>query len=262
MTSAILTDAHRQRAAHLKLHGLIAHWEELPADQHPTIARLLEWEEHERGQRGLDRRLRNARLGDFKALADFDWRWPKRIDRKAITELMQGHFIKDASNIVLLGGNGVGKTTIAKNIAHQCVLAGHSALFTTAADLLNTLGAQDGTRALQRKLRHYANPELLVIDEVGYLSYASHQADLLFEIISQRYESRSTLITTNRPFAEWSDVFPNAACVTSLIDRLVHHCDILAIECESWRMKQSKERAKRRTSARAKAKPQSEGENG
>ncbi len=246
MTKHVLTDSHQQRATKLKLHGLLSHWAELDDKQSLFIAQLLDWEEYERSQRGLERRLRNARLGRFKTLADFDWRWPKRIDHGAITELLKLYFIEEHSNVVLLGPNGVGKSTIAQNLAHQAVIKGHTALFTTAADMLNTLAALDGASALKRKLATYAKPDLLVIDEVGYLSYANRQADLLFEIISQRYEKRATIVTTNRPFAEWGEVFPNAACVTSLIDRLVHHCDIINIEGESWRMKQSRERAQRR----------------
>lgn len=249
MTTPTLNDSHQQRAEQLKLHGLLAHWTELDDKQSQFIAQLLDWEEHERGQRGLERRLRNARLGRFKALGDFDWQWPKRINHSAITELMKLHFIEEHTNVVLLGPNGVGKSTIAQNLAHQAVLKGHSALFTTAADMLNTLASLDGANALKRKIASYAKPDLLVIDEVGYLSYANRQADLLFEIISQRYEKRATIVTTNRPFAQWGEVFPNAACVTSLIDRLVHHGDIINIEGESWRMKESKERAQRRTAA-------------
>lgn len=252
MKNTQLTESHQQRAAALKLHGLLAHWTELGTQGANTIIQLLDWEEQERGQRGLQRRLNNAKLGRYKPLADFDWKWPKRIDHNLILELMKLHFIDDHSNVVLLGPNGVGKSTIAQNLAHRAVLDGRTALFTTAADMLNTLASLDGATALKRKIKYYANPDLLLIDEVGYLSYANRQADLFFEIINQRYEKRSTIITTNRAFGEWGEVFPNAACVTSLIDRLLHHCDIVNIEGESWRRKQSLERAKKRVTTTAK----------
>ncbi|MDO9311186.1 MAG: ATP-binding protein [Nitrosomonas sp.] len=117
------------------------------------------------------------------------------------------------------------------------------------------MAAQDGDNALRRRLKHYARPTLLLIDEVGYLSYSNRHADLLFEIINQRYEQRSTLITTNRPFGEWNEVFPNAVCVVSLIDRLVHHSEVIAIEGESYRMKEAQEQAaKRHATKRSKAK--------
>ena len=149
----------------------------------------------------------------------------------------------------------MGKSTIARNIAHQAALEGHTVLFTTAAQMLNELAAQDGDRALRRRLALYARPRLLVIDEIGYLSYSNRHADLLFEVVSRRYEEKSTLITTNRPFGEWNEVFPNAACVVSLVDRLVHHAEIIPIEGESYRLKEARERTERRKRQRPKAKP-------
>ncbi|MDO8846616.1 ATP-binding protein [Methylicorpusculum sp.] len=114
--------------------------------------------------------------------------------------------------------------------------------------MLNDLAALDSDNALRRRIKHYAKPALLIIDEVGYFSYSNRHADLPFEIVNQRYEQRSTLVTTNRPFAEWNDVFPNAACVVSLVDRLVHHSEIIAIEGKSYRMKEAKEQAAERRS--------------
>lgn len=242
MTSNPLTDVLRQRAADLSLHGLLSRWDELTLEQAQWVATWINWEETERNRRGLERRLRNARIGHFKPLADFDWAWPTQIDRVAITDLMSLAFLKGGANVVLLGSNGVGKSTIAQNIAHHAVLCGHTVLVTTAAQMLNELAAQDGDMALRRKLKFYARPALLVIDEVGYLSYSNRHADLLFEIINRRYENKSTLVTTNRIFTEWHEVFPNAACVVSLVDRLIHHAEIIAIDGESYRLKEATER--------------------
>ncbi len=252
MTTTTPTDSLKERAKALKLYGLLAHWDEVSdAD---WLEPLIRWEEEERARRGLQRRLSAARLGRFKPLADFDWNWPKQCDRQAVEELMQLGFLEETANAVLVGPNGVGKSTIARNIAHQAVLAGHSVLFTNAAAMLNELAAQDGDNALRRRLALYARPRLLVIDEIGYLSYSNRHADLLFEIVSRRYEEKSTLVTTNKPFAEWNQVFPNASCVVSLVDRLVHHAEIIPIEGESYRLKEAKEQSEKRRQQRAAAK--------
>ncbi len=245
-------DTRRARAGALNLHGLLAHWSEIASEA--WVDTLLGWEERERARRGLERRLRAAHIGRFKPLCDFDWNWPKRCDRAAIDALMTLEFLKDATNVVLVGPNGVGKSTIAQNIAHQTLIEGHAVLFTSAGQLLGDLCALDSNSALRRRLHHYARPQLLVIDEVGYLSYSNRHADLLFELISRRYQNKSTLVTTNRPFAEWREVFPNAACVVSLVDRLLHHAEIVSIEGNSWRLKEARDRAEQRSRQRREAK--------
>ena len=245
-------DPLMDRAKALKLHGMLEHWEEIAATD--WVEPLLRWEEEERARRGLERRLNSAHLGRFKPLADFDWSWPSQCDQTTVNDLMRLDFLNDATNVVLIGPNGVGKSTIACNIAHQAVLQGHNVLFTTASQMLNELAAQDGDSALKRRLAHFARPQLLVIDEVGYLSYSNRHADLLFDIVSRRYEEKSTLVTTNRPFSEWSEVFPNASCVVSLVDRLVHHSEIIAIEGESYRLKEAKERQQQKAAGRKRRK--------
>ena len=132
-------------------------------------------------------------------------------------------------------------------IRDRALIHGRTVLFTSAGQLLGDLASLDSDSTLRRRLHHYARPDLLVIDEVGYLSYSNRHADLLFELVSRRYEHKSTVVTTNRPFAEWREVFPNATCVVSLVDRLVHHAEIIAIEGESDRFKEAQERADKRT---------------
>jgi DNA replication protein DnaC len=240
------------RANTLKLHGLLAHWDEVA--QSDWIEPLIGWEEEERARRGLERRMSGAHLGRFKPLADFDWSWPKHCDHDAINDLMQLQFLKQATNVILVGPNGVGKSTIARNIAHQAVLHGHNVLFISASQMLNELAAQDSDSMLKRRLARYTRPHLLVIDEVGYLSYSNRHADLLFDIVSRRYEEKATLVTTNRPFSEWSEVFPSASCVVSLVDRLVHHSEIISIEGDSYRLKEAKEHQQQQTANRKKRK--------
>ncbi len=250
--------ALREQAAALRLHGLIEHWAEVMAqpEQAHWVAQMLTWEAAERSRRSLERRLREAHIGRFKPLADFDWAWPRQIDRSAVEDLMTLAFVKDASNVVLVGPNGVGKSMCACNIGYQAVLAGHTALFTTAGQLLGELAALDSDSGLRRKLRQYAAPDVLIIDEVGYLSYSNRHADLLFELVSRRYQNKSTVVTTNRAFADWGEVFPNAACVVSLIDRLMHRAEVVRIDGDSYRAKEAQEREAQRLAARsAKATP-------
>jgi DNA replication protein DnaC len=189
-------------------------------------------------RRGLERRLTQARLRRFKPMADFEWNWPKKIDRPLIERALTLDFLTRGRNLILCGAAGLGKTMIAKNIAYAAVLAGHSALFRTAGDLLADLdGDSPGLR--RRKFRFYARPDLLVIDECGYLSYDAHAADLLFEIVNHRYEHNSIVLTTNKGFKEWNAVFPNATCIAALLDRLTHHADVTLIEGDSYRMRES-----------------------
>lgn len=246
----------KERVAALQLPGLLAHWDEIDEHQLVFLATQVDWEEVERRRRGLERRLRHAHLGRFKPLAEFDWKWPKRCDQNAVSDMMSLDFIKEATNLLLVGNNGVGKSTIAQNIAHQAVLQGHSALFINAAQMLGDLANRDSDSALNRRLKHYARPDVLVIDEVGYLSYANRHADLLFEIVNRRYELKPTIVTTNKAFTDWGEVFPNAACVVSIVDRLVHHSRVLLIEGDSYRMHEATERAKKQKRTRTtKTKP-------
>jgi DNA replication protein DnaC len=248
MGATMTHDEMYQRAFTLGLYGLCARWDEVGAA--PWVQVLLDGEEAERKRRSLERRLKNARIDRFKPMADFDWNWPKKAPRDAIDDLFTFRFIGEGANAVLLGPNGVGKSMIAQNLAHQALLRGFTARYTTASAMLSELVAQDGSLALQRRLGRYCRPQLLVIDEVGYLSYDNRHADLLFEVVTRRYRERSIVVTTNKPFAEWNEVFPNAACVVTLVDRLVHDAEIIALEGESYRLKEAKENAARRSAAR------------
>jgi DNA replication protein DnaC len=255
MTTPTPPEDDQRRAAlrRLGLFGLLANWAQVRHLE--WLPSVITYEQAERQRRSLERRLRFARLGPFKPLCDFDWRWPKKIDRAALDELCSLEFVAESANVVLIGPNSTGKTTIAKNLAHLALLAGHSARFTTASAMLNDLAAQDSTAALNRRLGHYCRPTLLVIDELGYLSYDARYADLLFEVVTRRYQQRPTVITTNKPFAEWNQVFPNATSVVTIIDRLVHKAEILTIDADSYCLKEAKERAAQKARGRKQRTP-------
>lgn len=209
------------------------------------LEELCRTETHDRARRSLERRLKRARLGRFKPMADFQWDWPKKIDRPLLERALTLDFIKDHRNLVLIATNGLGKTMIAKNIAFQAVSAGHSVLFLTAADLIADLScASPETR--RRRLAFYSRHELLCLDEVGYLSYDDRAADLLFEIVNRRHERKALLVTTNLVFKDWNTVFPSATCLAALLDRLVHHADITLIEGKSFRLFESEREANAR----------------
>lgn len=240
----------RQRAENLRLWGLLEHWSEVMGEA--WVPTMLDWLEEAQRKRSLESRMVKSRLGTFKAMVDFDWSWPRRLDREAVEELFKLEFVEEAANVVLVGPNGVGKTMIAQNLAHQALLAGHNVRFTTASAMLAELGACEGTASLERALGRYTRPGLLVVDEVGYLSYSDRAADLLFEVVTRRYGKRPMILTTNRPFAEWNQVFPNATCVGTLIDRLVHKAEVIAVAGDSYRAKESAERAASKAKARKK----------
>jgi len=205
---------------------------------------IVDVEERDRSRRSLERRMQRSKLGRFKPIADFDWAWPTRIDRDRIESAMRLEFLEETRNVVLVAPQGLGKTMVAQNIAHQAILAGHSVLFVTAAQLLLDLAGQDSARSLDRRFRHYAKQSLLVIDEVGYLAFDNRNADLLFQVVARRYERKSLVLTTNLSFRDWPSIFPNATCATALIDRVIHHADVIAIEGKSYRLRQAEDRAK------------------
>ena len=178
-------------------------------------------------------------------MADYDWAWPTKIDRDAVEASLRLDFIKENRNVVLVAPQGLGKSMIAQNIAHEAVLKGHSVLFLTAAQLLLDLAGRESARALDARFRYYSAPSLIVVDEIGYLSYDNRNADLLFQIVSRRYERRSLVLTTNLSFSDWPTIFPNATCATALIDRVIHHADVIAIEGKSYRLREAAEAAKR-----------------
>jgi len=203
-------------------------------------------EANAKARRSLERRLSRSKIGRFRPMERFDWEWPDEIDRDLVESSLELDFINHARNVILVASQGLGKTMIAKNIAHRAVGAGHTVSFVSASQLLVDLGSRDSARAVDQRLKHYAKQGLLVIDEVGYLAYDARSADLLFQIITLRYEAKSIVLTTNLVFSDWKTIFPNASCATALIDRVIHHADIISIAGESYRRREAEEEAQQR----------------
>jgi DNA replication protein DnaC len=202
------------------------------------LARLIELEATRRQELTVQRRIATARFPAIKTLDQFDWSWPKKINRTQIQNLFRLAFLPDKANVIFLGGVGLGKSHLACALGYAACQAGHSVLFTTAVDIINTLTAAQAACRLKAELKRFVAPAILCIDEVGYLPIDKTGADLLFQVISQRYERGSIVLTTNQAYKHWAKVFNNDATLTSaVLDRLLHHAETVIIEGKSYRMK-------------------------
>ena len=203
------------------------------------LSELIKEETNLRKDRTIKRRIRMARFPVVKTLDEFDWSWPKKINRAQIQDLFRLKFVEDKSNVVFIGGVGLGKSHLATALGYQACLKGYSVMFASAIDVVNNLISAQRTERLKQELKKYQKPSLLILDELGYLPIDKAGADLLFQIISQRYEQGSIVITTNRVFKDWSAIFNNDSTLTSaLLDRLLHHTDASVIEGPSYRMRE------------------------
>jgi DNA replication protein DnaC len=202
------------------------------------LAQLIEGEFTTREMRSIERRIKNARFPVRKTLDDFQWSWPKKINRLQIQNLFRLDFIATCTNVVMIGNVGLGKTHLSIALGHAACTSGHSVLFTTAIDIINTLASAQSAGQLKREIRRYVKPGVLIVDELGYLPVDKHGADLLFQIISGRYERAPTVINTNRTYKHWAQIFNNDSTLTSaILDRIMHHVDTVIIEGKSFRMK-------------------------
>ncbi len=238
----------KEKARKLGLRTMVANWEYY--ERQEWTEALLQAEEQERDKRTLEQRIREAKIGQFKPMSDFHWDWPVKIDREQVEELFNLDFLKEKSNVILVGTNGLGKTMIAQNLASTAILRGTKTRFIKASEMLNQLVECDGSLARRRSLRKFCTIPLLVVDEVGYLGYDTKFADLLYEVISGRYEKFATIVTTNKSFGDWKEIFPHAACAVTLVDRLMHRAESILIEGESYRAKEAEERITAKVKAR------------
>ena len=230
---------------YLKLAFIAQHYAPLAtqAAQHEWshvayLARLLEGEANLRRDRATQSRIRLARFPVIKTLEQFRWDWPTRINRLQVQNHFRLEFIKAKANLILLGGVGLGKTHLATALGYTACLQGYSVLFASAIDVINTLAAAKNAGRLKAELKKYTKPALLILDELGYLPIDKMGADLLFQIISLRYEQGAIVITSNRAFKEWPKIFNNDSTLTAaILDRLLHHAETIIIEGKSFRMK-------------------------
>ena len=203
------------------------------------LEKLADGEAALRKDRSIQRRIRMARFPVIKTLDQFNWTWPKKINRLQVQQLFRLQFVKQASNVIFIGGVGVGKTHLASALGYAACLEGLPVLFTTAIDVINTLAAAQAAGTIKQTLKKFTKPSLLILDELGFLPIDKTGADLLFQVISLRYEQGALVITSNRAFKDWPEIFNNDSTLTSaILDRLLHHAETILIEGKSYRMKE------------------------
>lgn len=201
--------------------------------------RLLDIELEEREKNRMLLRYKQSKLIEKPTIDQFDFAFhPSRKKQKAvILRLMDLDFVRKHMDIILIGNPGVGKSVLAKTIAYGATQAGIKTLFTSTMDMLNHLIAAEADHSLLKKIKYYSTPDLLICDEIGYLPLGRQGSNLFFQIISARHERKSTIITTNLPFAEWGNIFDGTTVATAIADRLVYNSEILILEGQSYRKK-------------------------
>jgi DNA replication protein DnaC len=242
----IASDPLQEQLRYLKLSHMADHYQEAltkAANKQwshlDLLTELVDREVYDKKDRAVQRRIRQARFPVVKTLDTFNWNWPASLNRLQVENLFRLDFVEQKANVIFMGGVGLGKTHLSTALAYQACLKGYTVLFTTAIDVINALAAAQAAGRFQQELKKYLRPALLVLDELGYLPIDKHGADLLFQVISHRYERGAVIISTNRAFKEWPLIFNNDSTLTSaLLDRLLHHAETVLIEGKSYRMKE------------------------
>lgn len=234
---------------YLQLPFIKSHYAEMAAeaarlnwDHQEYLRQLIEGEHLQRQERSIKRRIKAARFPVIKTLDGFLWDWPKKLNRLQVQNLFRLEFIPRKANVIFLGTTGLGKTHLATALGYAACLKGYSVRFADAVGVINDLTASQQAGNFKRAIKQYLLPQLLVLDELGYLAINQHGADLLFQVISQRYERGSIILTSNKPFKEWPSTFANDSTITSaVLDRLLHHAEVVLIQGKSYRMKDQSE---------------------
>jgi DNA replication protein DnaC len=233
------------RAPQNAIDTLLKHAQTSKLSHAQLLEHLCDIETRERDARNLLRRSRAATLGSFKTLDSFDWNHPRSIDRPLYQQLFDTlEFVEHGHNVLLRGQPGVGKTTLAQNLGQRALEKGYSVRLCTLPAALADLLRQESLPAVERRLKRYTLPDILILDELGYLPCDSRAADMLYHIISRRHEKRSVVVTTNLAFKHWNKVFIDASCLSALIDRFAQYCHVIDIDAESWRDRDRKSRSK------------------
>jgi DNA replication protein DnaC len=234
-----------QQLQYLQLSFIKTHYAEWAAeaasqhwDHQEYLRRLIDGEYLQRYQKAIQRRLKAARFPVLKTLDQFVWDWPKKINRLQVQNLFRLEFMAQKTNVIFLGTTGLGKSHLATALGYAACLEGYSVLFADTIAVVNDLTAAQQAGQLKSALKIYLRPHLLALDEIGYLAIDQRGADLLFQVISQRYERGSIVLTTNKPFKQWPSIFANDSTIASaVLDRLLHHSETVVIEGRSYRTK-------------------------
>lgn len=210
------------------------------------LADIASLEVTQRRERRIQRRLQDARFPILKTFDSFDFKAPHGLDRDEVLDLFSCDFVDQAANVVLIGGVGTGKTHLAIALGMACVQKDRRVRFTTAAELCNLLLEAKADGRLSRKIEHLARFDVVVLDELGYVPFDREGSDLLFNFVTRVYERRSLIVTTNLPFAKWSQVFGDATAAAAVIDRIVHHAAVLQTKGTSYRLKAAATKRRKR----------------
>lgn len=232
-----------QAARHLRLSGLLASLElrlqEAQTHQIPHaqfLELIFQDELNVRAQRLIEKRRKAAGFRDQKTLEDFDWTFNPAIPRAPFYALATGQFVRQRRDVLLCGPPGIGKSHLAQAIGSHVIQAGFQVVYTSIFDLVRDLQAEQSPAQLDRSLARYLKPDLLLIDDMGLKVLPPKSGEILLEIILRRYENRSTLMTSNRPVEEWGKLLNDAPAATAILDRLLHHAEIIAMKGKSYRL--------------------------